>query len=243
MSTYSLVLKNLSVKVGNKLVVKNVSFTIPPGETHALLGPNGSGKSSLLGAIMGLPEYEIAEGKILWNGKDITHLSVDERAKLGVGLMYQRPPPLRGVKIKHLLRYMSGKIELKNYAELLKLPMDYSERDLNVGFSGGELKKLELLQLMVQNPKLVLLDEPDSGVDVENLKLIGEILQTFLQNKTALVVTHFGHILQYLHVGTAHVLINGELICSEDPKLILHRILSEGYKCCLECAKLGRRVR
>jgi Fe-S cluster assembly ATP-binding protein len=169
-------IEDLYVEVAGKKILQGVNLHIKPGETHALFGPNGSGKSTLLGAIVGFRRYRITGGKIFFKGEDVTGLSVHERAQRGIGIAFQRPPVLRGVSMRDLLR-ISGQGKVENIEELAK-PLNFLsflERDVNVGFSGGEIKRSELLQLLTQDPDLVLLDEPESGVDLENIALIGQI--------------------------------------------------------------------
>ncbi|MGA1875597.1 MAG: ATP-binding cassette domain-containing protein, partial [bacterium] len=174
---------DLSVRLGGKVILKHVHLHIPAGETHVLFGPNGSGKTTLLMAIMGFPEYEIISGRIMFQGEEITQLSIDERARRGIGLSFQRPPTIKGLKTRHVLeicnrshRDLGPLIEKFNF-------QDFLSRDINQGFSGGEIKKSELLQLLSQGPELILLDEPESGVDLESIATIGNIINQLLEKE------------------------------------------------------------
>ncbi|MGB9791603.1 MAG: ABC transporter ATP-binding protein [Thermacetogeniaceae bacterium] len=248
-------IEDLYVQVGDRTILKGVNLHIKPGETHVLFGPNGSGKSTLLGAIMGFSRYKIVRGKIYFKDEDITHLPVHERAKRGIGLAFQRPPVLRGVNLGELLR-ISGKgkeVDIEGLASPLNMK-DFLTRDVNYGFSGGETKRSEMLQLLVQNPDLVLLDEPESGVDVENIALIGQAINQLLQKdglqgeersrwemkksrrKAGLIITHTGYILDYVPADVGHVMYEGKLSCSGlNPRELLGCIHKLGYGECVRC--------
>jgi Fe-S cluster assembly ATP-binding protein len=175
--------ENLSVKVGEKQILEDISFTVDIGETLVLFGPNGGGKSTLLMALMGIPRYQITGGRILYKGEDITHMPVDERAKKGIGILFQRPPVVRGVKMRDMVTACIGeKMECPSLEELAKKSnmTEFLDREVNYGFSGGEVKRSELLQLLAQDPDLVLLDEPDSGVDLVNIVLVGQMINELL---------------------------------------------------------------
>ena len=178
-----LLIEDLQVKLGNKKILRNVDLEILPGETHILFGPNGSGKTSLLMTIMGYPQYKVTGGKIMFKGEDITHMTIDERARLGIGMSYQRPPSIQGLKTRRMIEACShDQIDVDALAGKVNFT-DFLDRDINVGFSGGEIKRSELLQLMAQDPDLVLFDEPESGVDLENISLIGNTINALLQRK------------------------------------------------------------
>ncbi|MGB4504150.1 MAG: ABC transporter ATP-binding protein [Syntrophaceticus sp.] len=246
--------EDLHVTVGGKPILKGVNLHIKAGETHVLFGPNGSGKSTLLGALMGFERYQITGGKIYFNGEDITSLSVTERARLGIGIAFQRPPVLRGVSLRDLLEAAgSTQNNVDELAESLHLG-SFLERDVNYGFSGGEVKRSEMLQLLVQNPNLVLLDEPESGVDLENIALIGQAINQLLQkdgfssnercrreikegrNKSGLIITHTGYILDYVPADLGHVLYDGQLSCTGfNPRELLGCIHKYGYAHCTRC--------
>jgi len=230
---------NLSVEVAGKQILKNVNLEIPRGEVHVLFGPNGSGKSSLISTILGLARFKVTRGKITFKGKDITHTPINERAKLGIGIAFQNPPAIRGVKLRDVLQAYSTGNGLVGLTRRLNVPMEFLGRDLNLGFSGGEMKRSEVLQVIAQNPDFLMLDEPDSGVDVENLEIIGKAANDFLRHKSGLLITHMGHILRYVEADRAHVMLNGRIACSGSPKETLELILKRGYKECEKC--LGRR--
>lgn len=239
-------IKDLAVEVGGKEILHRVSLTIKPGETHVLFGPNGSGKTTLLMAIMGLPRYRVTRGSILFKGRDILELSVDERARLGIGLALQKPPALRGVRMKEMvavcMRERASEEAITMLAEKANL-VDFMDREVNYGFSGGETKRSELLQLLAQEPQLVLLDEPESGVDLVNIALIGELVNELLhkghpmreRRHAGLIITHTGHILEYVHARTGYVLLDGRIVCEGDPLEILETIKRKGYEECRKC--------
>jgi len=250
---FQLEVKDLHVSIGKKEVLKGVNLQIKKGEVHAIFGPNGSGKTTLLNAMMGFAGYTV-KGKILFDGKDISHLPVNERAKLGIGISFQRPPAIRGVKLRRLIETSAkgnGKF-LEEYAKGLNL-VDFLEREVNVGFSGGEIKRAELLQLILQNPDLVLLDEPESGVDLENIVLIGEYTNHLLgrkrgpnkektmkelyreKKKSGLIITHTGHILDYVNVDMGYILMQGRIACQANPRDMLHTIRECGFGECFRC--------
>jgi Fe-S cluster assembly ATP-binding protein len=237
-------IEDLHVRVGDREVLHDVNLRIKEGETHVLMGPNGSGKSTLLMTIMGFANYTVTKGRISFKDQDITNLPIHERAKLGIGIMFQRPPTISGLKLGKLLVATSGNKteEVNEYAK--KMHMDrFLERDINKGFSGGEIKRSEVLQLMVQKPDFVMLDEPESGVDLENITLIGAAIGNLLEKeshlmkrkKSGLVITHTGYILDYLDADKGHVMCDGEIRCHGNPREILKDIKARGYKECLEC--------
>jgi len=238
-------IQNLWVEVEGKEVLKGINLSIPQGETHIIFGRNGSGKTTLLMTIMGFPTYKVKHGKIIFKGEDITHLPPYERAKKGIGIMFQRPPTVKGVKLKDILKLCAK----ENGAKIQELARtfhfeDFLEREVNRGFSGGELKKSELLQLLLQNPDLVLLDEPESGVDLENIHLIGEMIKKLLQKdvhrkrtKSGLIITHTGFILKYVTADLGYVIMNGEIYCKGNPYEIFEGIQKFGYEGCLKCLK------
>jgi len=234
-------ISDLTVEVGGKQVLCNVNLKIPKGEVHVLFGPNGSGKSSLIMTILGYPAYHVISGKIMFKSKDITHLPINERVKLGISAAFQNPPVIRGVKLKDILRSLISDVEgekeekIQELAEIINFPLEFMQRDLNLGFSGGEMKKSEILQVLAQDADFVMLDEPDSGVDVENLQLVGKAINEMLKGRSALLITHLGYILHYIDADRAHVLLNGTIVCSGSPVKILSQILNEGYAWCEKC--------
>jgi len=243
-------IKNLSVSVEDKNIIHDVNLTIQNGETHVLFGPNGAGKSTLLMAIMGFPKYRVTSGSISFKGNDITNLTVDERARLGIGMSFQRPPVVRGVKTRDMvaacLKGSGDGDTISKLAEKTDLN-DFLERDINYGFSGGEIKRSELMQLMAQKPELTLLDEPESGVDLVNIALIGELMNDLLEKNCpiqyrkcmGLIITHTGHILDYVNARTGYVMCDGTIGCVGDPHEMLATIRERGYDECIKCY-LGR---
>ncbi len=240
-------IEDLSVEVEGKEIIHDISVNVDIGETLVLFGPNGSGKTTLLMAIMGFPRYRVTKGRIVFKGQDITHLPVDERARMGIGILFQRPPVIRGVKMKEIVRACLGEREdgyvIDQMAQRLNL-VDLLDREVNYGFSGGEVKRSELLQLMAQSPEFVLLDEPDSGVDLVNISLVGEMINELLQKDrmrsrthSGLIITHAGHILDYVNADRACVLLNGGIWCRGNPREILASIKSHGYEGCAVCQK------
>ncbi len=239
-------IKNLSVAVEDREILHNVNLTVSTGETHVLFGPNGSGKTTLLMTIMGFPKYRITKGTISFKGKDITAAKVDERARLGIGLSFQRPPVVRGVKTREMVLAAlkeKGKPDTVNMLAKEADLEDFLERDINYGFSGGEIKRSELMQLLAQRPDLVLLDEPESGVDLENIALIGRLINELLEkgskirvrSSMGLIITHTGHILDYVNARNGYIMLDGTISCMGDPHEILTEIKQKGYEECAKC--------
>jgi Fe-S cluster assembly ATP-binding protein len=206
--------------------------------------------------IMGYPQYKIVGGKIVFKGHDITHMPINERAQLGIGMSYQRPPTINGLKVRQMVGICAGGDDEEVNAEELARRVnfdDFLDRDLNAGFSGGEIKRSELLQLMSQNPDLMLFDEPESGVDLENMSLVGDTIAKILQKdithdddksmlqkkrertKMGLIITHTGYILDYLAAEKAQVLYDGVMSCSSNPREIFKCIGKLGYEECVRC--------
>jgi len=243
-------IKQLHVSVEDREILHDVNLTIGKGETHVLFGPNGSGKTTLLNAIMGLPKYRITQGTITWKGKDITTAPMDERARMGIGMSFQRPPVVRGVKTRDMvlasLRGREDESVVETLADRANLS-GFLDRDINYGFSGGELKRSELMQLLAQKPELTLLDEPESGVDLENIALIGELINQLLEKDCpirhrscmGLIITHTGHILDFVNARTGYVMLDGMIGCAGDPHEILASIKEKGYEECVRCILRG----
>ena len=235
--------KDLKVKVEDKIILDGINLKLKSKESYIMFGPNGSGKTTLIKAIMGIPTYEVVYGKILFMGKDITKKSVDERSKLGISVGFQHPPEITGVKSSDLLKLCLGKDSRAEFGEEEKKLIEafqlteLLDRDINVGFSGGERKRAEVLQMMFLKPKLLLLDEPDSGVDVESLKLIANEIQRYVKDtgSSALVVTHKGDVLEYIKAKYACVLLRSTTYCFADPKQIFETIKRIGYEECVNC--------
>ncbi len=240
--------RDLHVAVGGVEILHGIDLDIRYGESVALFGPNGSGKSTLLMTLMGFPNCHVSRGSIAFKGRDVTGMTLDERARLGMGMSFQRPPVVRGVKMRDMveacLRRDAAEGEVHGMAAAAGLS-EFMDRDLNYGFSGGEIKRSELLQLLAQNPDFVLLDEPESGVDLVNISLIGDLINRLLQkdvrirerSHSGLIITHTGHILDYVSVHTGYVMIDGRLSCGGDPQEILTTIKQCGYEECCRCVR------
>lgn len=237
-------LQDLAVTVEGREILNGIDLKIRSGETHVLFGPNGSGKTTLLMALMGFPRYRVTRGRIIFGGRDITTLSPDERARLGMGIMFQRPPTVRGVSLQQMVNICS-RDDLDAGALAGEMNLDaFMDRDVNYGFSGGEIKRSELLQLQAQGPDLVLLDEPESGVDMENLQLVGKAIRRLLQkervrrrSKSGLIITHTGYILDYVEADHGHVLCEGSIVCSGNPREQLEGIRRYGFEECAKCTR------
>ena len=245
-------IENLAVEVGGKRVLKDINLSIAKGETHVLLGPNGAGKSTLFLTILGFPQYNVVNGTIKFKGQDITNLSTAERVQLGIGVSFQTPPSIRGVSVRDLLKIESHQDmdeelnpRMKELANQLKFSDEFLDRDVNFGFSGGEVKRSEILQLLAQMPDFTMFDEPDSGVDIENVELIASEIGTLLDKdkpqrnrvRSGLLITHLGYILNFVSADKAHVLMDGKISCSGNPTEILEDIRKNGFNGCVECAQ------
>lgn len=239
-------IEDLSVHVGDKEVLHDVNLSVMAGYTNVLFGPNGSGKSTLLMTIMGFSGYKVTKGRILFNGEDITNKNIAERAQMGIGLMMQRPPNLVGVQLGSLVKTMShGRVKPDELAKDLDLTT-FLDRDVNVGFSGGEIKRSELLQLEAQSPCFVMLDEPESGVDIVSIEKVGTKVHELLQGtacagkrdmngRASLVITHTGQILDYVNADRGYVMCKGTVACAGNPRELLHEIRTKGYEECISC--------
>lgn len=233
-------IENLYVSAGNKAVIKGTDLIINTGEVHVLFGPNGSGKSTLLSAVMQLPGYRITSGSVRVNGTDTAELTTDAVARLGVGMSFQHPPKISGVTLSDFLQAINRSRDLEN--EIGELDLEaFIPRQLNVGFSGGELKRAEILKLYAQDPDLILIDEPESGVDIENIAVIARAINKILQKdrllkrrkKSALIITHTGHILNDIEADIGHVFIDGKIVYTGDPAVIMENIKKRGFKGCI----------
>ena len=250
-----LLIEDLKVQLGDKVILEHIDLEIKPGETHVLFGPNGSGKTSLLMTLMGYPQYRVLKGKIYFKGQDITDTPINERAKLGIGMSYQRPPTINGLKTRQMVQICAGDdVHVEQLASRVNF-VDFLERDVNAGFSGGEIKRSELLQLLAQDPDLMLFDEPESGVDLENISLVGKTIAFLLEKDTGvssdekktkmrmklertkmgLIISHTGYILDYVPADKGQVLFEGHLSCVNNPREIFKCIGESGYRECVRC--------
>lgn len=249
-------INNLKVRVGTKEILQGVDLEVKAGEVHVVMGPNGSGKSTLAQVIAGHPSYKVISGQITVDGKTINKLSPDKRAKLGIFLGFQNPIEIPGVSVFNVLRKATsdqrpvtrnnvpglGKLETGNslgrfrqelleYASSLKLSSDHLSRSFNEGFSGGEKKRNEILQMLALSPKLVILDEIDSGLDVDGLKLVAGAIKKFsiLNSQSSIIlITHYARILKYIKADFVHVMTDGKIVKSGNSKLASH-IENSGY--------------
>ncbi|MBD3230874.1 MAG: Fe-S cluster assembly ATPase SufC [Candidatus Lokiarchaeota archaeon] len=243
MSKNILEISNLSIEVAGKKILNNLNLIIPKSESYVLFGPNGSGKSTLVNAIIGLPAFKITEGTIIFNGKDITNLPVDQRIKMGISMAYQHPPEIKGIKLIDVIKFCLDKkpndcLEEEHYELIERFRLTpFLERNINVGFSGGERKRSEVLQMLLLKPKLVLLDEPDSGVDIVSLRLIASEIEKYIKEteSSALIITHQGEILNYITTKRACVLLNSTIYCYANPLNIFDTIKEKGFEKCIEC--------
>ncbi|MDI6900608.1 MAG: ABC transporter ATP-binding protein [Anaerosomatales bacterium] len=241
-----LAVEDLHVTVGDHEVLRGIDLVIAEGETHVLLGPNGGGKTTLLNTIVGLPGYRVTQGSITFKGVDLDGLEIDERARLGIGVAFQRPPAVRGIKLRQLIEVAAGDGEHEELlADLIgELSLrKMIDRDVNMGFSGGEMKRSEMAQLIAQSPELTLFDEPESGVDLDNIAVVGRAMNRLLKServgkgtRAGLIVTHTGHILEYVNADIGHVLYDGKLACKGNPRDLIGEIGKHGYDKCVECA-------
>lgn len=223
--------ENLRVKVEDKEILKGINLIVDDGELHVVMGPNGSGKSTLALTIAGHPKYQVINGKIIFDGENITNLPPEERVRSGVFLSFQHPVEVEGVKViqflQRVLKNLKNLDEIQAYEVIFnavqELGLDNSmlTRFLNVGFSGGERKKLEMLQAYLVKPRLLILDEPDSGVDVDSLKVIARIINKLHEEGTAiLLITHYGRILEHLKPHRVHVIKEGKIVASGGIELV-----------------------
>ena len=238
----SLKIENLTVEVSGKIILKDFNLEIKSGEIHAIMGPNGTGKSTLTKVIMGDTNYKIIKGKIIYNGKVINKMPVNERAKIGIFLGMQMPVAVEGVSNADFLRsalrakegdnfkLLSFIREVEDLTKKLYMDKNMIHRGINDGFSGGERKKNEILQMNILKPNIVLLDEIDSGLDVDSLKLVGESVMDYYNDKkpAILLVTHYQRLLDYIKPDFIHIMKDGHIVLSGDKSLAL-KIEKEGY--------------
>ena len=240
-------IEDLTVEVNGKTLLHDINLEVKKGYTNVLFGPNGAGKTALMRTIMGFSEYKVVKGQILFNEEKINDMPVDERASRGLGIMMQRPPDMSGIKLKDLIRVASkGHKNSEKLSEKLSMK-SFLDRDINVGFSGGEIKRSELLQLAAQDPGFYLLDEPESGVDLVSIEQVGMTIKGLLEEglncpgescergKSALIITHTGRILDYVKADRGYILCNGTIMCSGNPLKMLEEIKNKGYEECIKC--------
>jgi len=253
--TDQLVIKDLEVSIGAKKILKGVSLTVQQGEVHALMGPNGSGKTSLAYTLMGHPDYHVDAGSVIWRGEDLLKLSPDKRARLGVFLAFQYPSAIPGVTVASFLRNIYNAVHhpkpagddgqqaakytgiplakfrrmLEEKMALLRMDAAFASRYVNEGFSGGEKKRLEMLQMAILSPRLAILDETDSGLDIDALRTVAEgINATLSPEMGVLMITHYQRMLNYVTPGFVHVLVDGRIVMSGGQDLS-HQLEANGY--------------
>lgn len=239
-----LVIKNLHVSIEDTEILKGVNLTMNTGEIHAVMGPNGAGKSTLAAAIMGHPAYEVTEGEVLLDGEDLLELDVDERARAGMFLGVQYPSEIQGITNAEFIRtainarrpeddqinIMEFINRLDEKMEVLEMDQDMAERFLNEGFSGGEKKRNEILQLLMIEPTFAILDEIDSGLDIDALRVVAEGINSMRGEEFgALIITHYQRLLNYIEPDFVHIMIDGRVVKTGDKELA-ERLEAEGYK-------------
>ena len=242
MSEELLQINDLYVNAGEKEILKGINLKINKGEIHVIMGPNGSGKTTTANAILNNPLYNKESGNILFEGEDITNLKTDEIARKGIFMSFQLPEEIPGITVTNFLKYAKNKVtgkpvkifqfkdEVKKHMEELQMKPENAERYLNVGFSGGEKKKNEILQMLVLNPKLAILDETDSGLDVDAIRTVSKGIEMFKTNENGvLIITHNTKILHNLKVDYVHILVNGKIVKTGSQELA-REIEENGYR-------------
>ena len=241
MSKNLLTIKDLSARVGDKEILKNINLNINYGEVHVIMGPNGSGKSTLANVILNNPQYETTSGDILLDGESIMDLSTDKRAKKGIFMSFQNPMEVSGISVENFIRsakiattdenigFLEFREELEDNMDILEFDDWYSSRYLNVGFSGGEKKKNEILQMLMLQPKLAILDETDSGLDVDAVRTVSKGVKEFLDdNNSVIVITHHKEILKEIKPDFVHVIMDGTIV-KEGSSELLDQIKEKGF--------------
>ncbi len=242
MSDQILNIHALAASVAEKEILHTIDLTIGRGETHVIMGPNGAGKSTLAGVLMGNPAFLVTRGTVEFDGEDLLPLAVNERAKKGIFLSFQNPIEVPGISLENFIRsameqrtgervkIWQFRKEVKKVLETLQMDDSYAERDLNVGFSGGEKKKAEILQMLLLKPALAILDETDSGLDVDAVRTVSRGVEEFQKDKSAslLIITHNAAILSALHVDKVHILVDGKIVAEGGPELI-EKVEQEGF--------------
>jgi Fe-S cluster assembly ATP-binding protein len=238
-------IRNLHVRAGDKEILRGLDLVVSQGEIHALMGPNGSGKSTLANVIMGHPNLEVTEGQILWDGEDITEADTDERARLGLFMAFQYPVAVPGVTVTKYLRTVLNAhreaqgeepIPLRDFRQtveaamkLVNVPREFSSRYLNEGFSGGEKKRMEILQLALQRPQLAILDETDSGLDIDALRVVANGVNAVAgPDMGVLIITHYQRILHLVQPSHVHVIYRGRIVQEGGPELV-DELEAKGY--------------
>ena len=238
-------IRNLHARAGDKEILRGLDLRVGQGEIHALMGPNGSGKSTLANVIMGHPSLDVTEGEILWGGEDITEADTDERSRMGLFMAFQYPVSVPGVTVTKYLRTVLNAhreakgeepIPLKDFRQaveaamtLTKVPQEFSRRYLNEGFSGGEKKRMEILQLALQLPELAILDETDSGLDIDALRVVADGVNSVAgPDRGVLIITHYQRILHYIQPSHVHVMYRGRIVKEGGPALV-GELEAKGY--------------
>lgn len=251
MSEYQLEIRNLHASVGDQPILKGINLTVPRGELHAIMGPNGNGKSTLAKVIVGDPEYTVTEGEVLVDGQNILEMEPDERARLGVFLAFQYPVEIPGVTIANFLRLamQARKAEgeevsftefygkLQSALKVLEWDESIVERYLNEGFSGGEKKRNEILQMLMLDPNYIIMDETDSGLDVDALKIVAKGVNSLRgANLGGLIITHYQRLLDYIVPDKVHIIVGGKVVQTGGPELA-RKLDTEGYDWVKELAR------
>ncbi|MDH3674352.1 MAG: Fe-S cluster assembly ATPase SufC [Anaerolineae bacterium] len=247
--TSSLLIKDLRVSINDKPIIKGLSLEVNPGEVHAIMGPNGSGKSTMAYALAGHPAYEVEGGEVWMDGINLLELNADERARMGLFLAFQYPTAIPGITMANFLRTSYNAVrgekggngqkksvpiaefrkELLDKMDMLKIDKSFARRYLNEGFSGGEKKRAEILQMALLEPKVAILDETDSGLDIDALKVVSEGVNSLMSpQRSFIVITHYQRILNYIKADYVHIMVDGQIIESGGPELA-ERLEEEGY--------------
>lgn len=242
MSEEILKVENLKVSVGGNEILHGIDLTVRKGETHVLMGPNGAGKSTLGNALMGNPNYEVTDGTVTFKGENLLDMEVCDRAKSGLFLSFQTPIEVPGISLSNFIRnsvdvktgeksrLLPFRRKLMEKMDILDMDVSYAERDLNVGFSGGEKKKAEILQMLMLNPDLAILDETDSGLDIDALRIVAEGVNRLKTPQNAsIVITHYQRLLDYIIPDFVHVLADGKIVKTGDKTLALE-LEEKGYE-------------
>jgi Fe-S cluster assembly ATP-binding protein len=236
--------EDLHVSIEGKELLKGVDMKVDNGEVVAVMGHNASGKTTLALTLAGFPQYTVTKGKIRFNNEDITYKTIDERARAGIALAFQSPPAIRGIRLGNIISLAAGMnpwtpkpgddpdLPQKMLEKVNLEPSQYINRELNVGFSGGERKRSELAQIFAMKPKLMILDEPDSGVDIDSLRVVGKSLNDYITDYgcTVIIITHHRHILQYLKPTRVHVMSEGRIVITGSYDDLIPKIESTGYE-------------